>query len=154
MVFCTEPVYIQLEPQSARSQYILHWYVAETLPQALEAEMDIAEEASGRPTEQSRTNRSLRAESDVTAHKPYSIPPRYPPGLTLKERAAMEETGWEPKRHKGTGVNEEEATYESYLVPVEEAIARLKGVSWVMADVVSRGWTAICTRMNMERTSR
>ena len=51
-------------------------------------------------------------------------------------------------RHENTGVDEEEALYESYLLPVEEAMKRLSdGVS---RDVVSKGWEAIKLRKQME----
>ena len=55
---------------------------------------------------------------------------------------------YEPVRHENTGVDEEEALYESYLVPVGEAIKRLgRGVS---ADVVKKGREAIKLRRQME----
>ena len=51
-------------------------------------------------------------------------------------------------RHENTGVDEEEALYESYLLPVEEAMKRLgDGLS---RDVVSKGWEAIKLRKQME----
>lgn len=61
----------------------------------------------------------------------------------------MEPEGYEPIHHEGTGVDEEEAEYKSYLVPVEEAVAKL-GTNGVMADVVMRGWKAIQERYQME----
>ena len=58
------------------------------------------------------------------------------------------EKDYEPIRHQNTGVNDDEALYESYLMTVDEAISKLgKGVS---ADVVRRGWEAIQLRQNME----
>lgn len=61
----------------------------------------------------------------------------------------MEPEGYEPIHHEGTGVDEEEAEYKSYLVPVEEAVEKL-GRNDVMADVVVRGWRAIRERYSME----
>lgn len=106
-------------------QYILYWYIAETVPPAVEAEL------AGEPG------------------APYKAPPRYPPGLTLRERITMEPVGYEPLHHEGTGVNEEEKAYESELVSVEEAVGRL-GKGTVSADVVLRGWKGIQDRFAME----
>ena len=106
-------------------QYVLYWYIAETLPPDLEVELL----------------------TDVGAA--YKQPPAYPPTLTLRERLAMEPEGYEPVHHEGTGVDEEEATYKSYLVTVEEAVKKL-GRNGVMADVVLRGWKGIQDRFAME----
>ena len=78
----------------------------------------------------------------------YQYPPRFEDDMTLKQRIAMEEKGYEPVRHENTGVDAEEALYESYLLPVEEAVGKL-GRS-VSADVVRKGWAAICLRRQME----
>ena len=53
-----------------------------------------------------------------------------------------------PPRHPNTGVNDEERLYESYLLPISEAIHRLRGTGqeWV----VFNGWSAICERARME----
>ncbi|KAF3006811.1 hypothetical protein E8E13_010478 [Curvularia kusanoi] len=121
-----EPVWMQMMPLGYGSkQYVLYWYIAETLPPDLEAE--------------------LQTEAGA-AYKP---PPPYPHNLTLRERVAMEPQGYEPLHHEGTGVDEEEATYESHLVSVEEAVKKL-GKNGVMADVVMRGWTGIQDRFAME----
>ena len=79
----------------------------------------------------------------------YQYPPKFEPGMTLKQRVEMEKEGYEPVRHENTGVNAEEALYESYLLPVEDAMAKL-GRS-VSADVVRRGWEGICLRREMEK---
>ncbi|KAL9612909.1 MAG: hypothetical protein Q9167_002542 [Letrouitia subvulpina] len=125
--FVAEPVWTQFAPVSRSTQYILFWYVAETLPPDLEASL------------------SARAGEQGMA---YQVPPKYPDGLTLAARIAMEPEGYTPVRHAGTGVDEEEALYESYLLPVDEAMEKL-GRS-VMADVVRRGWEGICLRREME----
>lgn len=106
-------------------QYILYWYIAETLEPDLE--VVLATGAGG-------------------AYKP---PPPYPHNLTLRERVALEPQGYEPLHHEGTGVDEEEAAYESHLVSVEEAVKKL-GRNGVMADVVVRGWKGIQDRFAME----
>ncbi|KAK8257411.1 hypothetical protein IWZ00DRAFT_431140 [Phyllosticta capitalensis] len=126
--FSTEPVWTQLIPQSVHTQYILFWYVAETVPPDVEA---------------------LPASSTI---EPYAPPPPYPPGLSLSERVKMEPPGYVPRRHEGTGVDAEEALYESYLVPVEEAVRRLKGT--VMADVIRKGWAGIKERREWEEKLR
>lgn len=105
---------------------MLFWYIAETVPPGLEAFL------SGQEKEQSMA---------------YQYPPKFEAGMTLKERVEMDE-GYEPVRHENTGVDAEEALYESYLLPVEEAIEKLgKSIS---ADVVRRGWEAIRLRFHME----
>ncbi len=112
---------------SRSAQYILFWYIAETLPPDLEVSLSVQE------SEQAMA---------------YQYPPKFEPSLTLKQRIEMEGAVYEPVRHANTGVDEEEALYESCLMPVEEAIAKL-GRS-ISADVVRRGWEAICLRRQME----
>lgn len=125
--FVIEPVWTKLVPQSPTIQYILFWYIAETVPPNLEA--------------------SLHAQTAAQGNA-YQYPPKYPADLTLAERIKLEPEGYEPIRHENTGVDDEEALYESYLLPVEGALRKLgRGVS---ADVVRRGWAAICLRREME----
>lgn len=122
-----EPVWVQMMPLARNTkQYLLYWYIAETLP----------------PDDEPL----LMSKPD----EPYKPPPVYPAGLTLKERVAMEPEGYEPLHHEGTGVDEEEQAYESHLVGIEEAMKLLGGTSSVMADVVRRGWEGIQTRRIME----
>ena len=104
---------------------MLYWYIAETLPPALEIELETA------------------------AGGVYKSPPPYPAGLSLKDRVQMEPEGYEPLHHEGTGVDEEEQMYESELVDVDEAMRRL-GRGSVQADVVRRGWEGIRDRWAME----
>lgn len=78
----------------------------------------------------------------------YQYPPKFDSAMTLKQRIEVEGEGYEPVRHDNTGVDEEEAMYESCLMPVEEAIVKL-GRS-VSADVVKKGWEAILLRKQME----
>lgn len=108
------------------TQYVLYWYIAETLPPDVEAELET--EAGGA----------------------YRAPPAYPQGLTLRERVALEPEGYEPRHHEGTGVDAEEAAYESCLVSVDEAVEKLGGRGSVLADVVLRGWKGIQDRLAME----
>lgn len=114
-------------PQSPTTQYILFWYIAETVPPDLESSLQ----------DQTAAQRNA-----------YQYPPKYPANLTLVERIKLEPEGYEPPKHENTGVDAEEALYESYLLPVEQAIGKL-GRS-VSADVVRRGWAAICLRREME----
>ena len=53
--------------------------------------------------------------------------------------------------HEGTGVDEEELLYKSYLLPIGEAMRRLKGS--VMEDVVRKGWEGVKARMEIEEQS-
>ncbi|KAH9873195.1 hypothetical protein J1614_005593 [Plenodomus biglobosus] len=118
-----EPVWMQMI--SFKIQYILYWYIAETLPPALEADLE------------------------TEAGAPYKPPPPYPQGLSLRERIKMEPEGYEPLHHEGTGVDEGEKLYVSELVSVEEAVRKL-GKDSVLADVVLRGWKGIKDRFAIE----
>jgi hypothetical protein len=106
-------------------QYVLYWYIAETLPPNLEKELE------------------------TKAGEAYKPPPPFPSGLTLRERMKMEPEGYIPVHHEGTGVDEEEQEYESFLLPIEEAVIKL-GRKGVMADVVLKGWKGIQDRLAME----
>jgi len=115
---------------SRSAQYFLFWYIAETLPPALEV---------------------LLSEQEKDQGMAYQYPPRFEPGMTLKQRIDMEPKDYEPVRHENTGVDAEEALYESYLLSVDDAMEKLgRGVS---ADVVRKGWEAICLRKQMEEGS-
>lgn len=106
-------------------QYILYWYIAETLPPSLEVELE------------------------TKADEAYKPPPPYPKDLKLQDRVNMEPEGYEPLHHEGTGVDAEEQTYKSHLLPVTEAIEKL-GKKSVMADVVLKGWKGIQDRFALE----
>jgi hypothetical protein len=126
-----EPIWIQLMPLASNTkQYLLYWYIAETLPPDAEPLLE------------------------TSPNEPYKPPPPYPVGLTLKERVAMEPEGYEPVHHEGTGVDEEEQAYKSHLVSIEEAMQLLGGTDSVMADVVRRGWEGIEQRRSMEEEGR
>jgi hypothetical protein len=119
---------MQLMPLGTR-QYIIYWYIAETLPPDLEA---LLETEAG------------------AAYKP---PPAYPQNLSLRERIKQEPEGYEPRHHENTGVDELEVTYESHLVSVEEAmetLGREGSMGRVMAEVVKKGWEGIQRRFAME----
>jgi len=58
------------------------------------------------------------------------------------------EAVYEPPRHLGTGVDDEEACYEAKLLPIAEARKRLRGS--IMEDVVRRSWDLILLRRKME----
>jgi hypothetical protein len=120
-----EPVWTQLMPLGTR-QYILYWYIAETLPPDVEKEL----------------------ETEVGAA--YKPPPPFPRNLSLQDRIKLEPEGYEPLHHEGTGVDEDEQTYESFLVSVDEAVKKLGGRKEVMADVVLKGWQGIQDRIAIE----
>jgi hypothetical protein len=119
-----EPVWMQLMPLGSR-QYVLYWYIAETLPPDVEQELE------------------------TEAGAVYKPPPPFPRNLTLRDRMKQEPEGYEPLHHKGTGVDEEEQTYESFMVTVDEAVKKL-GKDSVMADVVLKGWQGIQDRIAIE----
>ncbi|KAI4960368.1 hypothetical protein J4E86_001990 [Alternaria arbusti] len=123
-----EPVSMQLMPLGTR-QYIIYWYIAETLPPNLETLLE------------------------TEAGAVYKPPPAYPQNLSLRERIKQEPEGYEPRHHENTGVDELEVTYESHLVSVEEAMETLGkegSMGRVMAEVVTKGWEGIQRRFEME----
>ena len=119
---------MQLVPVSSTSQYVLFWYIAETIPPG--AETSIAPSAAGEAS-------------------PYQRPLPYPADLPLAQRVKLEPEGYEPIRYEDTGVDSEEAQYESYLLPIDEAIKKLRGT--IMADVVRKGWNGITERQESEK---
>jgi len=131
-VFVTEPLWTQLLPLSSRSQYILFWYAAETLPPEIETSYA------------------------VDARALYASPPPFPTSMTLAQRVALDsikaddgtQAVYEPVHHENTGVDEEEACYVSYLLPIADARHRVKGS--VMEDVIRRAWEAVQLRFRME----
>lgn len=124
---------MQLTPSSTTVQYICFWYISETVPPDVEAALNVAEEA---------------VVGDYPSGAPYQYPPAFPQDMTLRERMALDE-GYEPVRHENVGVDEDEALYESYLVPVHEALERLKQQP-VLQYVVRTGWEGIQRRLAME----
>lgn len=114
-------------PVGPTIQYMLFWYIAETLPPDLEASL------------------SQKSKMENVA---YRTPPSFPRNLTLAERIKLDMDHLEPTRHENTGIDEEEELYESYLLPVEAAKEKLRGT--IMADVVRLGFEAICVRRDME----
>jgi hypothetical protein len=138
--YVTEPLWTQFLPLSASSQYLLFWYVSETVPKEVEQSYSVSEtEDSNGPPSQF-----------------YRRPTIFPEGMTLRERVAMDniisESGgraiYEPVRILGTAQDDEERMYESHLLAISDARRKLKGS--VMEDVVRRGWEAIQLRMRME----
>ena len=128
-------MWTQLAPQSRSSQYLLFWLIAETVPPTVEEELKEA-------------MMSNATESNPT---PYQYPPKYPADLTLSARIELEGDGYEPIHHQHTGVDEEEALYESHLMPVDDALVKLDGSA--MEEVVRVGWNAICARHKMESST-
>lgn len=118
---------MQLVPVSRSAQYVLFWYIAETLP----------------PADEVHLNSVSQSQSNT-----YQIPPRFPTDMPLAARIAQEPKGYEPVRHENTGVDAEEALYASYLLPIPEAIEKLRGT--IMADVVGKGLKGIEKRREKE----
>lgn len=141
--FVAEPLWTQLLPLTATSQYMLFWYAAETLPRELEEAHSVA---------QARTGHAQGTHL-------YRSPRPFPSGMTLRQRVAQDSVVgadakaevYEPLRHEGTGVDEEELLYTSFLLPVDDVRRKLRGS--VMEDVVRRGWEGIQLRMEMEAQS-
>lgn len=125
-----EPVLTELLPLGSK-QYILSWFVGETVPQRVE-------------------------ESYVGVVRPFSSPESFPREGTLLDRIEQETvgegTGYEPVRHENTGVDEEEALYTSKLVDVQEAISLVKGTAFEF--VIKTGWAGIHCRREREEVDR
>lgn len=128
--YATEAIWVQLAPVTRSAQYLLFWYVAETIPPSMEVELNTRATKSG----------GL-----------YESPPLFERGLTIKQRIEMEQIDYEPVRHENTGVDEDEALYLSSLVPIDEAISKLDPRS-ISADVVRKGWQAILKRREKEES--
>ena len=118
-------------------QYIVHWYIAETLPQLIEEELNAAMEA--------------KATEDVPT--PYIYPPSFPKELSIATRIKMDGPVYMPKHHPNTGVDDDERLYEAHLLSIDEAMKRLGSTSTTSAEVVRTGWDAICLRWQMEVNS-
>ncbi|EME48632.1 hypothetical protein DOTSEDRAFT_97187, partial [Dothistroma septosporum NZE10] len=140
--FVTEPLWTQMLPLRAGStrQYLLFWYAGETVPQDAEAQY-----------QQQAENASQSSGKQI-----YRPPPPFPQDMTIRQRigldARLEEDGkkavYEPVKHEGTGVDEEEMLYTAALVPINEAMRKLRGR--LEADVVNRAWEGIQLRMRLE----
>lgn len=137
--FVTEPVWMEMVPAGRRGevQYVLFWWVGETVEEG----------------EEGRCEEVVRERGGGTAGGFVEPGEAWGQGWTMKGRRRMDDLGkgkgWrEPVCHEGTGVDSDEALYEKFLVPVEEAIRLLEGT--VMADVVRRGWVAFQRREEME----
>jgi len=128
-------VWTQLAPVSRNNQYLLFWFVTETVPPKVEEEL----------------NEAMGSKATDLNPTPYQYPSKYPRDLTLLARIELDGDGYEPVHHRHTAVNAEEALYESHLMPVEEALVKLRGS--VMEEVVRTGWNAICARHKMESSA-
>lgn len=151
----TEPIATRMMPVSIQYQYLLFWYAAETLPPDVEAALNANSTPHDDVTAPStHTTISTTTSADTAAQK-FAMPPPFPSDMTLKQRSQMDEligedgekTVYEPPRHEGTGVDEEEALYESFLLPIGDAMKLLVGTS---RDVLGRAWEAVQLRRQME----
>ena len=97
--------------------------------------------------------RELATEGNPT---PYVSPPKFPTDGTLATRISLDksinaggEAVWDgPLHHDGTGVDSDEAQYESHLLPINLALTMLRGTT--MEYVVRKGWDCILARMYRE----
>ena len=135
--FVTEPIWTQFMPLTSTRQYLLFWYVAETVPENVER----------------ACNDAIGGNARI-----YRAPEAFPADMTIKQRLAMDvntgedgqQKAYESVWHEGTGVDEDELLYRSFLLPIAEARRKLKGS--VMEDVIRRGWDAVQARIEMEAT--
>jgi hypothetical protein len=123
-----EPLATRMMPVAREYQYLLLWYAAETVSEEDEEALN------------------------AVASEGFVKPDTFPEDGTLREREKLdvrEGEIYEPRRHEGTGVDEDEAFYVGMLVSVDEAMRLLGGTS---ADVVRRAWEGICLRRKMEES--
>lgn len=146
----TEPMWTQLAPNRRQTQYILFWYVAETLPPDLQRKVDEATEAAKKARSSASTANGTIVGSSAQMIAPYIEPAPFPPSLTLTERIKQDKDGYMPLRQPNTGVDEEEANYDAMLLPIDEAVEKLTATSGVMADLVRKGWSGIQGRLALE----
>lgn len=138
--FVREPLWTQFLPLTASSQYLLFWFVAETVPQEIEETYKVP----------------VAHDGGATPAPIYRPPPMFPDGMALESRIDMDRavdgsgktTTYEPVRILGTAQDDEERLYESHLISISDARRKLKGS--VMEDVVRLGWEAIHLRLQME----
>lgn len=176
-IYAVEPILTQLLPVTRTVQYLLHWYVAETLSLGDEARVDEVVQQAARAR-------------GCGKYEVYARPSAWPDSLTLQERVGQDQSSglaqspgfqtypgeekgesreastiadafasspskpnselYQPVHHRNTGVDAEEALYESELVPVEEAVRRLERTG--MDRVVRWGWALICQRWAEEES--
>ena len=149
-LFSAEPVWTQLVPVTPKGQYLLFWYICETLSPEDEAAFLLSRVQVSDEKEKDEKDAASFARDKLPTPPQFTfaIPP-YPQDLTLEERIKLEPEGWEPTRVEGTGVDEDEAMYVSYLLSVPQALERLKGS--LSASVVSKGLELIHLRKQMEK---
>ncbi|KAK3065205.1 hypothetical protein LTS18_006414, partial [Coniosporium uncinatum] len=159
----SEAVWTEILPHGRRGWYLLSWFVGETVPPEDERTLSCSSSSSsssaaaGSGVELGRAAAVVAGpaddDDDVKVRPPsYRPPPPFPIDMTLAERIALEPADYVPVRHEGTGVDEEEACYESFFMDVERAMEVLGGARGsVQADVVRVGWEGIVKRMEMER---
>lgn len=135
--YVREPVLNYLGPFGRRkpwntTQYLVAYYIAETLPPDLEEKAQKMSASTATPTNP----------------RPYQPPEVFSSTLTLKQRMAQEPEGYEPVHHTRTGVDADELTYESHLLPIEDACGLVKGK--IHEHVIRTGWSLIQQRMQEE----
>ena len=127
-----EPVLTELLPLPREKMYLVHWYIAETLP----------------PKEEEALNQRMSETGNDAVERPYVIPPPYPSTMSFKERIELDTCDdgktYEPTKHLNTGVDTDEAFFTSQLMSVEEACRELRTRSEV--KVVQLGWEYIQER--------
>ncbi|OJD32101.1 nudix domain-containing protein [Diplodia corticola] len=175
--FATHPIYTVSEP-AGTPNHILLFYVAETLPPALDTTnpdpptrtpftpAPRAPPPPPPPRSQSNHNPATANHADAaTATATATATANDHPRLT--HRVRHEPAGYQPPRWPGTAASAEERLYESRLVRVEEAVGLLVAGSAagsaegeggkeegsagvVLAEVVRRGWGAVRGRLGWE----
>ena len=112
---------------------MLFWYAAETVTPEIEQSYRSVGTGNG----------------SASTSLIYRPPPVFPEGITLQQRVAEDNSigqsgearTYEPVWHPGTGVDEEERLYRSFLLTVPEARRKLKGS--IMVRLLGKSATLI-----------
>ena len=134
-------------------QYVCSWYIAETLPPALEESLNQdsrVEDTSSAQRDATTENTSAPTKIEATPRlNVYAKPPASSREEPLDARMALEPQGWEPARVELSTTQSDELHYRAWLLPVSEACQKLRGTS--MKYVVKEGWNMIQKRLTIER---
>ena len=123
-IYSTEPLLTQLLPVTRTRQYLLNWYVAETLPLDVEARVNAA-------------TRQAAMERGVEEREVYMQAPAWPEGLKLRARVEQDWKGSNQVEQDRGEANRHESTAEVDLCTPQKARITSSG-SWRQKQEYSR----------------
>ena len=134
-------------------QYICSWYIAETLPPAIEQNLN--QESSRKATSSAEHGPTAEmspvpAQTETTPRlNIYAKPPTSLREEPLDVRMALEPQGWQPTRVERSTTQKDELYYRASLLSISEACKKLKDP--VIEYVVKEGWRMVEERLKIER---